>query len=81
MDCKRASQLIAQGMDRPLRWRERLGLYAHLAFCGMCRRFFRQLRLMRTAVRCMVNHAENDESVRLSGKARERISRVLDQQS
>lgn len=78
MDCKHASRLIVQNMDRPLRWRERLGLRVHLALCRMCRQFLSQLRLMRMALRRMVNHAENDESLKLPEEARERICKELE---
>ncbi len=80
MDCKHASQLISQNMDHPLGWRKRLGLWGHLAICGMCRQFFKQLRLMRSVLRRMVSHAENDESVTLSREAKQRIRQVLDRQ-
>lgn len=80
MDCKHASRLISQDMDRPLGWRKRLGLWWHLAICRMCRQFFKQLRLMRIVVRRMVNYAENDESVKLPDEAKQRIRQVLDRQ-
>lgn len=80
MDCKHASRLMTQSMDRPLHWREWVALKIHLAICRMCRQFFSQLRLMRTALRRMVNHVEADESVKLPEDARERISKALDQQ-
>ncbi len=78
MDCKHASQLITQHMDRPLGWRERWALRMHLALCGMCRQFLSQLRLMRAALHRMVKQAESDESVKLPEGSRERIRRVLD---
>ena len=78
MDCKHASRLMSQAMDHPLGWRKRLGLWGHLAICGMCRQFFKQLRLMRSVVRRMLRHAENDASVKLSDEARQRIRQVLD---
>ena len=80
MDCKHASQLITQGMDRPLNWQERLGLWVHLRICGMCRQFFNQVHLIRNALRRMVNHAESDESVKLPEEVRARIHKVLDRQ-
>lgn len=78
MDCKHASWLMSQAMDHPVGWRKRLGLWGHLAICGMCRQFFKQLRLMRSVVRRMLRHAENDASVKLSDEARQRIRQVLD---
>lgn len=78
MDCKHASQLITQHMDRPLGWREQWALRMHLALCGMCRQFLSQVRLIRAALRRMVSQAESDESVKLPESARERIRRVLD---
>lgn len=78
LDCKHASHLVSQSMDRPLRWRERLGLSVHLAMCGMCRQFLSQLRLIRGALRRMVNQAEEDVSVKLPEEAHERIRKALE---
>lgn len=80
LDCKHASHLMSQSMDRPLKVRERLGLWMHLAMCAMCRQFLSQLRLIRGALRRMVNQAEEDVSVKLPEEARERIRRELERQ-
>lgn len=47
--CKKASRLISDSMDRPLRPRERLAMRLHLLICRVCRRFNRQARFLESA--------------------------------
>ena len=51
--CRRATWLIAQSMDRPLRWGERWSLAAHLLVCRPCGTFRRQVRFLRELIRRM----------------------------
>jgi len=48
--CERVSQLVSQGHDRALSWRERVAISFHVAMCRYCTRFMKQLRFMRTAI-------------------------------
>jgi len=49
LSCKDASRLQSQAQDRPLKLAERIGLRLHLLICDNCRRFTRQLRVIRAA--------------------------------
>jgi hypothetical protein len=49
--CKEAAALMVAREDRPLPLGERLALRLHLAYCGACPRFERQLETMRLALR------------------------------
>jgi len=51
LTCKDASRLISDGMDRPLRLPQRLGLSLHLAICGACRRMRTQMHWLRAGAR------------------------------
>jgi len=51
ISCKDASRLISQMQDGELSFRQRLAVRLHLMFCDACRRFVRQLRFLRTAMR------------------------------
>jgi len=51
LTCKDASRLISDGMDRPLRLPQRIGLTLHLAICGACRRMRTQMHWLRSAAR------------------------------
>jgi predicted anti-sigma-YlaC factor YlaD len=83
LTCKDASHLVSHGQDRALSFRERWGLRFHLWMCGNCRRFERQIALMRRLLRQSDQRAETEAADQaLSAEARERISRALaDQQS
>jgi hypothetical protein len=79
LNCKQASRLVSEGQDRTLSWRERWGLRMHLWMCSNCRRFERQIRLMRRAFSMLSRRAEEDSaSGALSTDARERIRKSLD---
>jgi len=82
LTCKQASELISEHQERPLTRRERWGLRLHLAICISCRRFERQLALLRRALRQLAQ----GERVNLPGpelppQARQRIRRTLAEQS
>ncbi|MBA2778363.1 zf-HC2 domain-containing protein [Billgrantia kenyensis] len=44
--CRRATELMSQRLDRPLRWPERLSLRFHLSMCGACYQCNRQFELL-----------------------------------
>ncbi len=78
LTCKDASHLVSHGQDRALSFRERWGLRIHLWLCGNCRRFDRQVALMRRLLRQSDQRAEPEVAEQaLSAEARERISRAL----
>ncbi|MDO5059914.1 MAG: zf-HC2 domain-containing protein, partial [Neisseria sp.] len=51
LKCKEACSLLSQSQDRPLTFRERITLRLHLLFCVHCRRYRKQLDVIRESVR------------------------------
>jgi hypothetical protein len=51
VSCKDASRLLSQAEERPMSASQRMRVKWHLAVCGMCRAFERQLAVMREAMR------------------------------
>ncbi|MFA7242670.1 MAG: zf-HC2 domain-containing protein [Sulfuricellaceae bacterium] len=49
LNCKQATELMSQEQDRSLVFKERLGLRFHLAMCGGCRNFHRQMAFLHEA--------------------------------
>ena len=47
--CREATQITLQAEDRTVPLAERLSLRLHHRICSNCRRFFRQVQLMRQA--------------------------------
>jgi Putative zinc-finger len=58
--CKEASALIVAREDRDLPWGDRLALRLHLAICGACPRFERQVLTLRNAMRQWRNYTGDD---------------------
>jgi hypothetical protein len=78
LTCKDTSRLISEGQERHLRLRERWGLRLHLWICVNCRRYERQIHLLRQALRMLALQAEMDtQGPDLSPEARERILTAL----
>jgi hypothetical protein len=82
LTCKDASHLISENLERPLSLRERWGLKLHLWLCANCRRFERQMALMRQALRMLGERAEVDaardgDNADFPPAARERIRKAL----
>jgi len=47
MRCDHASRLISHSQEAPLGGAEKCALCLHLIICGLCRKYKRQLKLMR----------------------------------
>lgn len=78
LTCKQASQLVSELQERELSRRERWALKTHLWICISCRRFSRQLNLLRRALRLMAQGEETQQhGPELSPQARQRIRRAL----
>lgn len=78
LTCKDATRLISERQERPLGFRERLGLRMHILMCVYCRRFERQIELMRKAMRVLGRRVRADtEGADLTPEARERIRKAL----
>lgn len=77
LTCKDASHLISKTQDHALTLRERWGLKLHLFICANCRRFERQMRFLRQAMRTLRDNILPDGGADLSPQARERIRRAL----
>ena len=50
LSCKEAARLVSQGLDRKLRFGERVTLRVHLAICNGCTNFKDQVAFLRKAV-------------------------------
>ena len=77
LDCKHATRLASQAMEKQLTFRQRVALRFHLLMCDACTPFTRQLHLLRTAVGQLGRRIEHDESLVLSKRARERIAETV----
>lgn len=79
LNCREASRLGSESLDRTLRTRERVALGAHLGLCRSCRRFGAQLHALDAALReAGLGPGAPAEAVReLPPEARERIQRAL----
>ena len=75
--CEAASELLSRELDEPLTRLDRAALRCHLLVCRSCRRFAKQIRLIREAVRRNGLLAESDSNECLSPEARQRITRVI----
>jgi hypothetical protein len=80
LSCEEISRLASESLDRELDLPERIALWSHLWCCVACRRFRRQIELIRVALQ---RHASRDEAgAAVAGQGlpedvRERIKRAL----
>jgi|CXWL01.1.fsa_nt_gi predicted anti-sigma-YlaC factor YlaD len=51
LNCKQASELLSQALDKNLSLREKISLRLHLLICHGCRNFSKQMTVMREACR------------------------------
>jgi len=74
--CKQVSALISESMDRKLPFYKRMGIQFHLMMCALCRRYRKQLLLIRSVFREGDKQDESSCDV-LSADARERIEKEI----
>jgi hypothetical protein len=60
LTCREVAELLSKDEFRDAPLFTRLAVKAHLAMCGHCTRFARQLAQIRTAVRKSFSHEEPD---------------------
>ncbi|PKM12451.1 MAG: hypothetical protein CVV13_05370 [Gammaproteobacteria bacterium HGW-Gammaproteobacteria-3] len=79
LTCKEASHLASKSLDAKLTWRERFGLCLHIAMCGLCRRYVRDLKKLRAMMKAAGNSGQAlvPEAVKLSEASRQRIKQAL----
>ncbi|MCU0834719.1 MAG: hypothetical protein MUC77_09840 [Chromatiaceae bacterium] len=78
LTCKDASHLLSERQERPLGLRERCALRLHLWMCVSCRRFARQLGLLRRGMAALRQQLRGEtRRAELSDEARARIRRAL----
>ena len=76
-NCKAASRLQSEALDRKLPLRQRFGLRAHLLLCKWCRRYGKQITFLRDAAHEHPDKMAEPVPQRLSDEARERIKHRL----
>ena len=74
--CDAMTATLSESLERPLTPHERAVRRLHYLYCDFCRRYERQLRLMRRSARVRANAVEAG-SGGLSSDVRARIERAL----
>jgi hypothetical protein len=80
LPCQGICRLASESLDHDLGRLERFALRSHLLYCVPCRRFQRQIRLLRYAMRRLMGHLEGGEPLPGTGlpdEVRERIRRAF----
>ena len=76
-DCKTATRLQSEALDRELPLRRRFGLRVHRSLCKWCRRYGKQIDFLRKAAHEHPDQTAEPVRQRLSDQARERIKQSL----
>ncbi|MDP2134552.1 MAG: zf-HC2 domain-containing protein [Sulfuritalea sp.] len=64
LSCKETTQRLSEAQDRDLSLSEKLQLKMHLAMCGGCRNFSRQMDFLRLACKRYTEKPVREESRR-----------------
>lgn len=79
--CQDMSRLLSDAMDQSLPWHVRLRMRAHLHICALCRRYERQLTLIRAVLRknsATLSDEDGPTTPGLTPEAKARIQQALD---
>ncbi|MGQ5524614.1 zf-HC2 domain-containing protein [Chitinimonas sp. PSY-7] len=60
MNCKEATRMVSEGLDRELALGEKFRLRLHLLICDYCRNFSRQGEFLRRAARSAAKRKADD---------------------
>ena len=60
MNCKRATELLSEQLDRPLSTKEKVALGVHLTMCTGCRLFSQQMQGLRDLSKFYVKGNEDE---------------------
>ena len=80
LPCDEVVRLVSQSFDADLPWDERAAIRSHLVYCTACRRFRRQMVLLRDLLERYAEQphlADHSPDAFLSDEARTRIKRAL----
>jgi hypothetical protein len=77
MDCREASRAQSEMLDHPLHGSRRLGLRLHVAICGWCRRYGKQIRILHETTHDHAEDLSESSPHGLSDEARARIKQRL----
>ena len=78
LTCKETTQLISKSLDRQLTWRERFTVRVHLITCKYCKRFLKQLTVIRDAFSQITKLIEMDDSIQIPAETKTRISNSIE---
>ncbi|MDA0660380.1 MAG: zf-HC2 domain-containing protein [Planctomycetota bacterium] len=84
LNCREASRLLSEAMERDLTSRERWALWIHTRLCGFCRRFSHQMDLIRRLVHKLPESTRQKsftEAITLSAERRTQIKKLLSEAS
>jgi predicted anti-sigma-YlaC factor YlaD len=76
-NCREASRLQSEALDRPLSPIRKVGFNLHLLLCKWCRRYGKQIRFLRCAAHDPAHEEQLLPPQTLSADARERIKRRI----
>jgi hypothetical protein len=84
LNCQRAAELCSHAIDRKLTRIERIALALHTLICSACRRYRRQIHLLRSIMRSTeapMTRCEDESVTVMPDDARTRIAITLRQRA
>lgn len=61
LNCKQATQMLSEKLDRPLSAKEKMRLGIHTSLCPPCRNFGRQMQELRFISKCYAKGKDENE--------------------
>jgi predicted anti-sigma-YlaC factor YlaD len=80
INCKQATAMASQQLDRELSLRQRLSLKLHLLICRYCRNYRRQLRFLHRIAPRLQTFIEEHSDIHLPPQRKESIRKSLKEQ-
>lgn len=79
MNCESATALVEKERDKQLDFLERIGLWIHLGYCGLCKLFFKQSRILDDSAKAYSEKVTHEQKAyKLDPDRKARLNKAFD---
>ena len=61
LNCEGATALVEKQYDKKLTFSERIGLWIHMAYCGFCKLFYKQSKILDDSAKAYADRVSSEQ--------------------
>ena len=63
LNCEGATALVEKQCEKKLSFSERVGLWIHMAYCGFCRLFYKQSKILDDSAKAYADRVSSEQKI------------------